>query len=90
MNQARKSWALPGIYFKIFGKRRSIRILLSPFCEDGLLDPRSLFNNAIVPEAGANISSAPIRVSLTIAASEITPAIASQPARRASRLGKIA
>ena len=50
-NQARKSWALPGIYFKILGNRR-IRIFFSPVSEDGFEEPLNFFNSATARSLG--------------------------------------
>ena len=77
-NHARKSWLLPGMNFRILGKRRKSAILSAPDELEGLEEPRSFFIRRIVPEAGAIMSSVPILVSLTIAASAITQIIASQ------------
>ena len=88
-NQALKSWALPGIYFNIFGNRRSMRIFFSPVSEDGFEEPLNFFNNASAPLSGACISSDPIRVSFTKSASHTTPIIASHSSRLAFSNGKI-
>ena len=88
-NQARKSWALPGIYFKILGNRRSIRIFFSPVSEDGFEEPLNFFNSATAPLSGACISSDPIRVSFTRSASQTTPIIASHFSLLAFNNGKI-
>ena len=88
-NQARKSWALPGIYFKILGNRRNIRIFFSPVSEDGLEEPLNFFNSATAPLSGACISSEPMRVSFTKSASQTTPIIASHFSLLAFNNGKI-
>ncbi len=89
-NQARRSCDLPGMYFRIFGSRRSIDICFSPDEAEGALVPRSFFKSAIAPEAGCAMSRSPIRVSLTICGSAIMPTKASTWARAAVSSGRMA
>ena len=86
-NHARKSCALPGMYFRILGRRRSIRIFFSPVSVDGFDEPRRRFSKAIVPLSGVCISREPMRVCFTKAASHMIPTTASHWSRRASITG---
>jgi hypothetical protein len=88
-NQARMSWALPGMKRRIFGRRRSIAICFSPEEPEGDLLPRSFFRKAIAPDAGSDMSRSPILVSLTICGSEMMPTQASSWSRRAWMSGRI-
>ena len=82
-NHARKSCALPGMNFRILGKRRKSFICFSPELAEGSLDPRSFFNSFIGPVAGFIMSNSPMRVSCTTSRAEMTLIIASQESRRA-------
>ena len=88
-NHARRSCALPGMNRRIFGNRLRSRIFFAPLSVDGFDDPRNRFRNDIVPEDGAPMSSVPIRVIFTIAASEMIPTMASHSGRRASKAGRM-
>ena len=76
-NHARRSWLLPGIKRRIFGKRRNSAILSAPFELDGLEEPRNFFISFMAPDCGAVISRTPMRVRRTTEASAIIPIMAS-------------
>ena len=71
--------------FRIFGKRRSMRIWAAPPVWAFSLLPRKRLSKAIKPVAGLPISKLPMRVSVTISPADIAHTIASHSIRRALR-----